>query len=197
MKKIAIGLLLLLSNLLLAQESQDAKKERKFQVGVHYVGNLRNENSISDGFNGVAGLTANYAFYQDELVVLSGGVTMDYLESRNLFLKKSSIIWNPNLSIEVTVFNAMLTPFFGVGYAFFNSEFHLVSGLLDPFDPMFSQARAVNVHFKGVTLNPGCKYAISDLLFIESSYTYFAAKSNDLYGASNVHLVNFGLGVKF
>ena len=51
MKKIAFGLLVLLSNLSMAQENTDVNKETKFQVGVHYVGNLRNENIISDGLS--------------------------------------------------------------------------------------------------------------------------------------------------
>ena len=81
MKKIVFGLLLLLSNLSIAQESKEVKKETKFQVGVHYVGNLRNENIISDGFNGVVGISGNYAVYKDETISVFGGLSIDYLQS--------------------------------------------------------------------------------------------------------------------
>ena len=87
MKKIAFGLLVLLGNVSLAQENTDVKKETKFQVGVHYVGNLRNENIISDGFNGIVGISANYAIYQNEMISIFGGLNIDYLQSRDLFLQ--------------------------------------------------------------------------------------------------------------
>ena len=96
MKKIVFGLLLLLSNLSIAQESKEVKKETKFQVGVHYVGNLRNENIISNGFNGVVGISGNYSVYQDETISVFGGLTIDYLQSRDYFLPNNILIWNPN-----------------------------------------------------------------------------------------------------
>ena len=110
MKKIAFGLLVLLSNLSMAQENTDVKKETKFQVGIHYVGNLRNENIISDGFNGVVGISANYAFYQDEMISVFGGLNIDYLQSRDLFLQNDILIWNPNASVEVDAFKGKLKP---------------------------------------------------------------------------------------
>ena len=196
MKKIAIGLLLVLSNLSLAQENTDVKKETKFQVGVHYVGNLRNENIISDGFNGVAGISGNYAVYQDDMISVFGGLNIDYLQSRDLFLQNDILIWNPNASIEVDVFKGKLKPFFGLGYAFFSNDFKYVTGVLDPMDPAIT-VRVKKLSFDGLTINPGLKYHVSDLLFIEGSYKYFPINSNDIDGTANTHFINLGLGFKF
>jgi opacity protein-like surface antigen len=196
MKKIAIGLLLVLSNLSLAQENTDVKKETKFQVGVHYVGNLRNENIISDGFNGVAGISGNYAVYQDDMISVFGGLNIDYLQSRDLFLQNDILIWNPNASIEVDVFKGKLKPFFGLGYAFFSNDFKYVTGVLDPMDPAIT-VREKKLSFDGFTINPGLKYHVSNLLFIEGSYKYFAVNSSDIDGTANTHFINLGLGFKF
>lgn len=197
MKKNVFGLLLLLSNLSMAQENQEIKKERKFQFGVHYVGNLRNENIISDGFNGVIGISANYTFYQDETITVFGGLTIDYLQSREYFLPNDILIWNPNASIEIDAFKGKLRPFFGIGYAFFSNKFEYEEiGVFDPSDPAFLP-RERKVNFNGFTINPGLKYHVSDLLFIEGSYKYFPVNSNDIDGTANTHFINVGLGFKF
>ena len=196
MKKIVFGLLLLLSNLSMAQEKQEIKKERKFQVGVHYVGNLRNENIISDGFNGVVGISGNYSVYQDETISVFGGLTIDYLKSRDYFLPNDILIWNPNASIEVDAFKGKLRPFFGIGYAFFSTDFKYETSSFDPSDPAF-MTRETKLSFNGLTINPGLKYHVSDLLFIEGSYKYFPINSNDIDGTANTHFINVGLGFKF
>ena len=196
MKKIAIGLLLLLSNLSMAQENTDVKKETKFQVGIHYVGNLRNENIISDGFNGVVGISANYAFYQDEMISVFGGLNIDYLQSRDLFLQNDILIWNPNASVEVDAFKGKLKPFLGFGYAFFSNDFEYVTGISDPMDPAIT-VREKKLNFNGFTINPGLKYHVSDLLFLEGSYKYFPINSSDIDGNANTHLIYLGLGFKF
>lgn len=196
MKKIAFGLLVLLGNVSLAQENKDVKKETKFQIGVHYVGNLRNENIISDGFNGIVGISANYAIYQNEMISIFGGLNIDYLQSRDLFLQNDILIWNPNASIEVDVFKGKLKPFFGIGYAFFSNDFKYVTGISDPMDPAIT-IREKKLNFNGLTINPGLKYHVSDLFFIEGNYKYFPINSNDFDGAANTHFINLGLGFKF
>lgn len=196
MKKIAFGLLVLLSNLSIAQENTDVKKETKFQVGVHYVGNLRNENIISDGFNGIVGISGNYAVYQDEMISVFGGLNIDYLQSRDLFLQNNIIIWNPNASIEIDVFKGKLRPFLGLGYAFFSTDFEYETAIFDPSDPAF-MSRETKLSFNGLTINPGLKYHVSDLLFVQGSYKYFPVNSNDIDGTANAHFINLGLGFKF
>ena len=196
MKKIAFGLLVLLSNLSMAQENTDVSKETKFQVGIHYVGNLRNENIISNGFNGVVGISANYAGYQDDMISVFGGLNIDYLQTRDLFLQNDILIWNPNASIEINAFKGKLRPFFGLGYAFFSNDFEYENAIFDPSDPAF-MTREKKLSFNGFTINPGMKYHLSDLLFIEGSYKYFAVNSNDIDGTANTHFINLGLGFKF
>ncbi len=180
----------------LSQENTDVKKETKFQVGIHYVGNLRNENIISDGFNGVVGISANYAFYQDEMISVFGGLNIDYLQSRNLFLQNDILIWNPNASVEVDAFKGKLKPFLGFGYAFFSNDFEYVTGISDPMDPAIT-VREKKLNFNGFTINPGMKYHVSDLLFVEGSYKYFPVNSDDIEGTANTHFIYLGLGFKF
>jgi opacity protein-like surface antigen len=195
MKKIAFGLLVFLSNLSMAQENSDVKKETKFQVGVHYVGNLRNENIISDGFNGVVGISGNYALYQDEMISVFGGLNIDYLQTRDYFLQNDILIWNPNASIEFDVFKGKLKPFFGFGYAFFSNEFKFETSSFDPSDPGFI-TQTTKFNFNGLTINPGLKYHVSNLLFIEGSYKYFPINSSDIDGKANTHFIYLGLGFK-
>ena len=106
MKNNFLALFLFCASLLFAQEV--TIKPTKFQVGVHYVGNLRNENIISDGFNGVVGISGNYAVYQDEMISVLGGLNIDYLQSRDFFLQNDILIWNPNASIEIDAFKGKL-----------------------------------------------------------------------------------------
>ena len=196
MKKNVFGLLLLLSNLSMAQESQEIKKDSKFQVGVHYVGNLWNENIISDGYNGVVGVSGNYAVYQDEMISVFGGITIDYLKTRDYFLQNDILIWNPNTSIEIDAFKGKLKPFLGLGYAFFSNEFKYETSSFDPSDPAFI-TRTTRFNFNGLTINPGLKYHVSNLLFIEGSYKYFPVNSDDISGTANTHFINVGFGFKF
>ncbi len=195
MKNYFLALFLVCANFLFAQE--ETNKPTKFQVGVHYVGNLRNENIISDGFNGVLGISGNYAVYQDELISVFGGLNIDFLQSRDFFLQNDILIWNPNASIEVDVFKSKLKPFFGLGYAFFSNKFEFEEiGVFDPSDPAFLP-RERKVNFNGLTINPGLKYHVSDLLFVQGSYKYFPVNSDDIEGTANTHFIYLGLGFKF
>ena len=115
---------------------------------------------------------------------------MDY------FLPNDILIWNPNASIEVDAFKGKLRPFFGIGYAFFSNKIKYVTGIFDPMDPALTQ-REKKLNFNGFTINPGLKYHVSDLLFIEGSYKYFPINSNDMDGTANTHFINVGFGFKF
>lgn len=191
MKNNFLALFLVCASLLFAQE--ETNKPTKFQVGIHYIGNLRNENIISDGFNGVVGVSGNYAVYQDEMISVFGGLNVDYFQTRDYFLQNDILIWNPNVSIEVDVFKGKLKPFFGVGYAFFSSNFKYENASFDPSDPAFMTVET-KLNFKGLTINPGLKYHVSDLLFVEGSYKYFPVNSGDIEGTANTHFIYLGLG---
>ena len=195
MKNNFLALFLICASFLFAQE--DTNKPTKFQVGVHYVGNLRNDNIISDGFNGVVGISANYAVYQNDIISVFGGLNVDYLQTRNSFLKDDMLIWNPNASIEIDAFKGKLKPFFGLGYAFFSNHIMYSTGVLDPMDPSIIVSEK-KISFNGFTINPGLKYHVSNLLFIEGSYKYFPVNSNDIVGkTTNTHFINLGVGFKF
>lgn len=195
MKNNFLALFLICASFLFAQE--DTNKPTKFQVGVHYVGNLRNDNIISDGFNGVVGISANYAVYQNDMISVFGGLNVDYLQTRDYFLQNDILIWNPNASIEVDAFKGKLKPFIGLGYAFFSNDFKYVTGILDPMDPAIT-VREKKLSFDGFTINPGLKYHVSNLLFIEGSYKFFAVNSDDIVGkTTNTHFINLGVGFKF
>ncbi len=202
MKKIVFGLVILVCNFSIAQDLQDVKKTSKFQLGVHYVGNLRNENNISDGYNGIVGISGNYTWYQKDKIALLGGVNLDYLQSRDLFFINNPIVCNPNLSVELLFPKSRIVPYFSVGYAFFTAKFKVMPGLfnpndsLNPFDPIVVEGSDIKVSFNGITLQPGVKILLSNVLFLEGSYKYFPAKSNEISGTSNVHFITFGLGLK-
>mgnify|MGYP000850903521 FL=1 len=194
MKNKFLALFLACTSLLFAQE--ETNEPTKFQVGLHYVGNIRNNNIISDGFNGIIGISGSYAVYQNENVAILGGLTLDYLQSRDLFLQNDILIWNPNASIEVDIFKGKLKPFFGLGYAFFSNDFKFATGVFDPMDPAIT-LREKKLNFKGLTINPGLKYYVSDLLFLEGSYRYFNVTSNDFEDSANTHFITLGFGIKF
>ncbi|MBP6073532.1 MAG: outer membrane beta-barrel protein [Flavobacterium sp.] len=202
MKNLAFGVLLLVCNLLMAQENKDVKKETKFQVGVHYTGNLRNGNNVSDGYNGILGISGSYTWYQKGNIALLGGINLDYLESRELFYTNNPILWNPNLGVELLLPKSQFKPYLNVGYAFFNAKFKVMPGLfnpndsLNPFDPIVIDGSEITTTYNGISLQPGFKYMLSKGVFLEGSFQYFPAKSNDFDGIVNVHLVKIGVGVK-
>lgn len=193
MKKIVVLITLAVSNLVVGQEAS-SNQSKKFQLGLHYVGNLKNENLISDEFNGIIGLDARYSIVNKESLNFYGGLTVDYLKNKDQFFKKDALIWNPNIGIEYDVFKSNFRPFLNLGYAFFSSEYEY---FVINFDPIASPGNASEkVKFSGMTINPGFRLHASDLIFIEASYKYFPVDSKDFQGTANVHLINVGLGIK-
>lgn len=192
MKNKFLTLFLACTSLLFAQE--ETNEPTKFQVGLHYVGNVRNNNIISDGFNGIIGISGSYAFYKNEKVAISGGLTVDYLQSRDLFLPNDILIWNPNAAIEVNIFNGKVRPFLGIGYAFFTNKIEYVD-LLNP-DPRITVSEK-KFFFNGITITPGLRAHLSERFYLEGSYRYFNVTSNDFEDSANTHFINFGFGIKF
>jgi opacity protein-like surface antigen len=192
MKNKFLALFLVCTSFLFAQE--ETNEPTKFQVGLHYVGNIRNNNIISDGFNGVVGISGSYAVYQNEKVAITGGLNIDYLQSRDLFLPNDILIWNPNAVIEVNIFNGKVRPFFGIGYAFFTNKIEYVD-LLNP-DPRITVSEK-RLFFDGITITPGLRVHLSDSIYLEGSYRYFNVTSSDFEDSANTHFINFGFGIKF
>jgi opacity protein-like surface antigen len=188
-------LLLFTSMLSFSQESEISDKE-KFSIGLHYVGNVRNENSISDNFNGIIGLDAKYVFAENGIASFQGGITLDYLQARDRMFPgyslKNTIIWNPNIGVELDVFKTGLKPFLNLGYSFFNTKYkiqfaHMIG------EPEINQ-NSSNQKFKydAFSINPGLRYHFKKLLFIETSYKYLPEDEK-----ISIHFFNIGLGVKF
>lgn len=193
MKKIVVLITLVVSSLVVGQEAS-SNQSKKFQLGLHYVGNLKNENLISDEFNGIIGLDTRYSIVNKESLNFYGGLTVDYLKNKDQFFKKDALIWNPNIGIEYDVFKSNFRPFLNLGYAFFSSEYEY---FVINFDPIALPEKASEkVNFSGITINPGFRFHASDLIFIEASYKYFPVDSKDFQGTANVHLINVGLGIK-
>ncbi|MFD2891326.1 outer membrane beta-barrel protein [Flavobacterium chuncheonense] len=173
----------------------DNTKPSRFQIGVHYVGNLRDKNNVvSDGFNGIVGLDAQYAFYSNSTIKISGGLSVDYLQSREVFLTDDTFVWNPKASIEVDAFNAKLKPFCAIGYAFFTNNFDLTPIDYVGNEPIYFSNRNVKFNYNGITLQPGLRYHLSKLLYLEGSYKFYAAKSDGF--DANFHFINLGFGFK-
>ncbi|CAM3499786.1 outer membrane beta-barrel protein [Flavobacterium gelidilacus] len=193
MKKIVLVFALTISTLALAQETS-SNQPKKIQIGIHYVGNLKNENLISDEFNGLIGVDARYSIVNEESLNFYGGLTLDYLKNKDQFFKKDAIVVNPNIGIEYDVFKSNFRPFVNVGFAFFSSEFEYFALNFDPAAPLEIASEKVN--FSGITINPGFRIHASDLIFIEASYKYYPVNSKDFEGKANVHFINLGFGIK-
>lgn len=197
MKKIKSLIFLFASIAVFAQDNvvEEKTKPSRFQLGVHYVCNLRDKNNVvSDGFNGIVGVDAQYAFYSNSIIRISGGLSVDYLQSREVFLTDDTFVWNPKASIEVDAFNAKLKPFCAVGYAFFTNNFDLAPLDFIGDDPAFATKRSLKYNYNGITLQPGLRYHLSKLIYLEGSYKFYGAKSDGFDG--NFHFINLGFGFK-
>jgi len=188
-------LLLFTPMLSFSQESKILNNE-KFSIGLHYVGNLRNENLISDNFNGTIGLDTKYVFAEKGVASFQGGITLDYLQARNEKYEgldfKNTIIWNPNVGIELDVFKTGLKPFFNLGYSFFSVKYTMQFASMIG-EPNFNQNPSdKKFNYSSLSINPGLRYHFKKSLFIETSYKYLPEDEK-----INIHFFNIGLGVKF
>ena len=193
MKKIIAIIALTISCIVVAQETT-ISSTNKIQIGIHYVGNLKNENLISDEFKGLIGLDGRYSLINDDKLNFYSGLSLDYLQNKDQFFKTDAIVINPNIGIEYDVFKSDIRPFVNFGYAFFSSKYEYFVTNFDPVAPLETAYEKVN--FSGITINPGFRIHASDLIFLEFSYKYFPVNSKDFDGTANVHFINVGFGVK-
>lgn len=182
-----------------AQEETIATEKKSFSVGLHYTGNFRNANVVSDSYNGIAGLDAKYLLFSTEVINVQAGLSVDYLNGRD-FRKKSSIAYNhawffnPNLGIEFNVKNSDFKPFFNLGYTFLNYNYTIYKsnfGSFDPQDYTFNTLEfKVNQSNQTISLQPGARFYFKKAFYLETSYKYFPIEKN-----FNVHFFNLGLGI--
>lgn len=204
MKKLVLFIFCLYSiaNYAQVKENNKSSDSKKYLVSVHYVGNLRNNNFISNGYNGLIGLDAKYIFAEAEKIKFQAGLNIDFLTGRkkeNSFTHldyKNTIIWNPNIGLEGNLFNSNLKPFFNIGFSFFTvKEVIPISSLLNanPSDPAFSNSNnEMKFNESGLTINPGLRYYFKKLIYLQTDYKYLPLHKN-----LNTHFINIGLGCNF
>jgi opacity protein-like surface antigen len=198
MKKIILSALLLSSLYSFSQD--EGKNSSKFSVSLHYIGNLDNGSLINHDYNGVIGLDARYSFFQNEKVNVSAGLGIDYLQESSKFFKNDALVFNPNIGVEVNIFNAKLRPFFNLGYSFFTYKIDFDNIFFEPnpsFDPVISSGQSKKYNSNGISLNPGLRYHFSDVLFAEGSYRFVGFSLEEMSGTSKTHFFQVGLGFKF
>lgn len=183
-----------------AQEEIITTENKPFSVGLHYTGNFRNNNLISDSYNGVVGLDSRYTVISNEVLNFQAGLSVDYLKGRDL-RKESSIefnsalFFNPNIGVEFNIKNSGFKPFFNLGYSFINYKYTLYSdfAVFDPSDPSFvTKQKEIKYNEGSLSFQPGARFYFKKAIYLETSYKYLPIEKN-----FNVHLFHLGLGYNF
>jgi hypothetical protein len=199
-KKIILSLVLLVTFNFYSQDPKatNSNKENKYSVSIHYTGNLRNNNFVSDNYNGTAGIDAKYNLYSDAYFTLQGGLGIDYFKAREIGYQlelKNSLMINPNIGIVLEV-NKVFKPFFNLGYSFFTAKFTIQQAYFnsfDPLDPAFMPiTTTAKYNFDSVSINPGFRLFMNDNLYFQADYRYLPVKTN-----FNLHLFTVGIGIQF
>jgi len=196
-KKIILSLVLLVSFNLHPQnpKSTNSNKENKYSISIHYTGNLRNHNFVSDNYNGIAGIDAKYNFYKNPNYSIEGGLGIDYLIAREIGYQldlKNSLIINPNIGIVLEV-NKIFQPFVNLGYSFLTAKYTIQQLYINPSDPAFGNLPSeVKYNFDSFSINPGFRLFMDRNLYFQTDYKYLPIKSN-----INAHLISIGFGYKF
>jgi hypothetical protein len=199
-KKIILSLVLLVSFNLYSQDPKAtySNKENKFTISIHYTGNLRNNNFVSDNYNGIAGIDAKYNLYSNTDFSLQAGLGLDYFKARNIDYQldlKNSIMVNPNIGIVLEA-NKVFQPFFNLGYSFFTAKYNIQQSYIyinNPYDPAFGNVPSeVKYNFDSISINPGFRLFMDTNLYFQTDYKYLPIKSN-----INAHLISIGFGYKF
>jgi outer membrane protein W len=192
-KKIILSLLLLLS---IKSNSQE-KVDNKFLISLHYTGNSRNDNFVSDNYNGILGLNAHYVLFNNELICVQGGLGLDYFQGRAINSQidlKNRLMVNPNFGVE---FNTGKTfkPFFNLGYSFFTSKYVIKMtpfNVSSPVDPLIQGSNTeVTNSFNSLSINPGFRLYFNDKIYFQTDYKYLPIESN-----INAHILALGIGLK-
>jgi hypothetical protein len=188
--------------LLLSIKSNSQEKvkhnDNNFLISLHYTGNIRNDNFVSNNYNGILGLNAHYVLFNNELISVQGGLGLDYFQGRvidNQVDLKNRVMVNPNFGIE---FNASKTfkPFFNLGYSFFSAKYVIKTtnlNLFDPMDPAFQARSFENTEtYNSLSINPGFRLYFNDKIYFQTDYKYLPIESN-----INAHILALGMGLKF
>ncbi|GAB3722262.1 outer membrane beta-barrel protein [Flavobacterium koreense] len=198
MKNIIILSLLLLLSINSNSQEKVKQNDNKFLISLHYTGNIRNDNFVSDNYNGILGLNAHYVLFNNELISVQGGLALDYFQGRfidNQIDLKNRVMVNPNFGVE---FNASKTfkPFFNLGYSFFTAKYVIKMtrfNISSPVDPLIQGSNTeVTNSFNGLSINPGFRLYFNDKVYFQTDYKYLPIESN-----INAHILALGMGLKF
>lgn len=196
MKKNIIFCFLLLVSIKSYSQDKNAIKENKFNLSLHYFGNNRNNNFVSDNFNGIAGLDAKYKIYNNHNFSIQAGLGFDYFEGREndyQFKLENSLMITPNIGIFLEG-NKVFHPFINLGFSLFTAKYQpQQSSVFDPFDPIFGPTpSSLSYNFDSFSINPGLQLYINEKIYFQTDYKYLPIESN-----INVHLISIGFGFSF
>jgi hypothetical protein len=197
MKNRIIICFLLLAAIKSNSQDKIALRDNKFYISLHYVGNNRNHNFVSDNYNGIAGLDAKYKIYNNHIFSIQAGLGLDYFEGREIGYQldlENSLMINPNIGIFFEV-NQVFHPFLNLGYSFFSSKYKIQQSYIvyDPYDPLFNPIYSpITYNFDSFSINPGLRLFIDKNIYFQTDYKYLPIKSN-----INAHLISVGLGLTF
>ena len=196
MNKNVIFCFLLLVSIKLYSQDKNAIKDDKFNISLHYIGNNRNNNFVSENFNGIAGLDAKYKIYNNPNFSIQAGLGLDYFEAREndyQFKLENSLMITPNIGIFLEG-NKVFHPFINFGFSLFTAKYQLQqSSIFDPFDPIFGPIPAsLSYNYDSFFINPGLQLYINEKIYFQTDYKYLPIESN-----INVHLISIGLGFSF
>ena len=199
-KKIILSLVLLVTFKFYSQnpKATGSNKENKYSVSVHYTGNLRNNNFVSNNYNGIAGIDAKYNLYSNPDLSIQAGLGLDYFKAREIGYQldlKNSLMINPNIGIVLEV-NKVFKPFFNLGYSFFTSKYNIQQTYINSFDPsdpaFITNLNTVKYNYDSVSINPGFRLFMDKSLYFQTDYKYLPIKSD-----INAHLISIGFGLSF
>jgi hypothetical protein len=200
-KKIILSLVLLVTFNFYSQDPKatGSNKENKYSVSVHYTGNLRNNNFVSDNYNGIAGIDAKYNLYSNADLSIQAGLGLDYFKAREIGYQldlKNSLMINPNIGIVLEV-NKVFKPFFNLGYSFFTAKYQIQQAYLLNYDPVVDPAfqtisNTVKYGYNSISINPGFRLYFDSQFYAQADYKYLPVKTN-----FNVHLIAIGVGIHF
>ncbi|WP_396170149.1 outer membrane beta-barrel protein [Flavobacterium sp.] len=199
-KKIILSLVLLVTFNFYSQDPKatNSNKENKYSVSIHYIGNLRNNNFVSDNYNGIAGIDAKYNLYSNADLSIQAGLGLDYFKAREIGYQldlKNSLMINPNIGIVLEV-NKVFKPFFNLGYSFFTSKYNIQQSYINSFDPsdpaFITNLNTVKYNYDSVSINPGFRLFMDKSLYFQTDYKYLPVKTN-----FNLHLFTVGIGIQF
>lgn len=169
-------------------------QDEKFMIGIHYVGDVSKEELVPRNFDGIIGLEAKYNFSSLGIASFQGGICVDLLSpkknSTDNYSYDKTILLNPNIGVELDVFDLGLKPFINIGYAFYNVSYNVNPNPSDP-DPGIQEGQKITFDYNSITINPGLRYNFKKLFYLEANYKFLPVDKN-----YSLHFVNAGLGIK-